>query len=320
MKRVAHGRFTMKIALILILVLAINGLHGCATSPKGASSADASNRGDRELKRGVYWYQKGCSRKALDHFHAAHEYYCLSDRQTRVARSLNSLANVYRYAGDLDGAHLFYDAAIAAARRSDDQTEVAQALSNKASLFIHSGELATAEVLLDEAQLSARETGSVFAMVLNHRALLAMKAGYYDEAGNLLDQADSIASGEGINATAAIHFTRGRLMMKTGDYPQAMDHFQQALEMDRQAGFSRGMADDLAAMADLHELSGEDEAALDCLDRSIKIQALLENRPKVIESLDRLESLAGKTGNDVRVTIHFVKRWLAGETVDAICR
>jgi tetratricopeptide (TPR) repeat protein len=109
-------------------------------------------------------------------------------------------------------------------------------------------------------------------------------------------------------------------MMKNRNYPEAMRHFRHALELDRQAGFSRGMADDLAAMAVIHEQLGEDEAALDCLDRSIKIYALLENQAKVMENLGRLESLALKTGTDVRVTVHFINQWLAGEAVDVICR
>jgi tetratricopeptide (TPR) repeat protein len=283
-------------------------------------SADTPEQADRDLKRGIYWYQKGCSRKALDFFHAAHEHYSLADRQAGVARSLNSLANVYRYEGNLESALLFYDAAIAAARRCDDQTVVGQALSNKAAVLIDSGDLAGAEVLLDEAQLLARETGPVFAMVLNHRAVLLMKAQRFDEALTLLDQADSAAVGEGYTARAAIRYTRGKVMLRTGKYQPAMDLFQQALELDRQAGFTRAMADDLSAMAELHEQLGEDEDALDCLDRSIKIHALLENRGKVLENIVRLESLARKTGTDVRVTVHFVNQWLAGDAVDAICR
>jgi hypothetical protein len=47
---------------------------------------------------------------------------------------------------------------------------------------------------------------------------------------------------------------------------------------------------------------------------------LLENREKVMEYLDRLESLALKTGTDVRVTVHFANQWLAGKAVDAICQ
>lgn len=310
----------MKKAFIMMTALAFWGIYGCATSPPSVSSADGLDQGDRELKRGIYWYHKGCTDKALDHLQAAHENYCLTDQQTGVARSLISLANLYRQAGNTDNAMLFYDAAISAARRCDDQTVTAQALSNKAAVLINSGELSAAEVLLDEAQLLSREAGPVFATVLNHQAVLLMKEQRYDDAATLLDQAESAATGNSYYAGAAIRFTRGRLMMRTGDYPQALTLFRQAQELDRQAGYARGMADDLEAMADIHEQLGQDEASLDCLDRSIKIHALTDNRKKVLENLERLESLAERTGTDVRVTVHFINQWLAGEAVDAICR
>ncbi|WP_372680489.1 tetratricopeptide repeat protein [Desulfosarcina sp.] len=310
----------MKKTLVPILVLAVLGIGACAASPPATSFADGSDEGDRELKRGIYWYHKGCARKAMEHFLAAHEHYSLTDQQAGVARSLNSMANGYRHAGKSEDARLFYDAAIAAARRCDDQRVMAQALSNKAAILIEADDLTGAEVLLDEAQLLARETGPVYAMVLNHRAVLMMMANRTDEAATLLDQADNAAAGDGFNADATIRYTRGRLMLKNGNYTEAMIHFQSALALDRQAGFSRGMADDLSVMAVIHEQLGEDEAALDCLDRSIKIYALLENQAKVLEKLGRLESLALKTGSDVRVTVHFINQWLAGEAVDVICR
>lgn len=310
----------MKNYFVLIMVFALWGLYGCAASPAASSSAEASDQGDRELKRGIHWYQKGCTRKAMDHFHAAHELYSLTDRQAGVARSLNSLANGYRQTGDLESARLFYDAAITAARRCDDQQVIAQALSNKAAVLMDAEDLAGAEVLLDEAQLLTRETGPVFAMVLNHRAVLLMKAQQFNAAIALLDQAEAIPAGDGLRTGATICFTRGRLMVQTEKYPEAMHLFQLALELDRQAGLSRGMADDLSAMAHIHEQLGQDEAALDCLDRSIKIYALVGNRDKVLDSLDRLESLAQKTGTDIRVTVHFINQWLAGGSVDGICR
>ncbi len=310
----------MKTSLILLLAMAALGINACATVPAATSSTDTRDQGDRELKRAIHWYQKGCSRRALDHFYAAHKHYCLTDRQAGVARSLNGLANVYRQAGDVKNAMLFYDAAIIGARRCDDQQVVARALSNKAAVLIESDDLAGAEVLLEEAQLLSRETGPVFAMVLNYRAVLLVRGQRFDEALTLLDQADALAVGDGFNTGATIRFTRGRLMMKTGKYQQAMRLFQQALELDRQAGFSRGMADDLSAMAEIHEHLGQDEAALDCLDRSIKIHALVGNREKVLENLGRLESLAKRTGTDSRVTVHFINQWLSSEAIDAICR
>lgn len=310
----------MKKVFMIIVALAFGGFCGCASAPPVTSSAANPDQGDRELKRGLYWYHKGCTQKASTHFHAAHEHYCLNDQQTGVARSLVGLANLHKQAGNRESAMSFYDAAISVARRSDDQTVTAQALSNKAAILIESDDLPAAEVLLEEAQLLSREMGPVFATVLNHRAVLLMKEQQFDDAAALLNQAESAAVGDGSHAGATIRFTRGRLMMRTGNYPQALKLFQETLELDRQTGFSRGMGDDLAAMADIHEQLGQNEAALDCLDRSIKIHALIENREMVLNNLERLLLLAQKTGTDVRVTVHFVNQWLAGEAVDAICR
>lgn len=311
----------MKPALLLTITLVmLGGLCACATSSSTSSAADGADPGDRELKRGIYWYQKGCMRKAMDHLHAAHEHYCLADLQVGAARSLTSLANVYRQAGDTESALLFYDTAATVARRCGEQTVEAQALANKAALLIQDDKLSEAEVILDEAKLLSRESGPVFAMVLNHRAMIMMASQRYAEAAELLDKAETAAGGEATQAGAFIRFSRGRLKVKTGSYPEAMALFRRALELDRQAGFSRGMADDLAAMADVYEQMGEDEAALDCLERSLKIHALLDNQQAVFKLLDRLERLAEETGGDIRVTVHFINQWLSGEAVDAICR
>ena len=295
-------------------------LWACAASPPSSSSVTSSDQGDRELKRGIYWYQKGCMRKAMDHFHAAHEHYSLDDQQTGIARSLNSLANIHRQQDRLESAHLFYDAAVAAARRCDDRTVLAQILTNKAAVLIDENQLSAAGVLLDEAELLTRERSAALALVLNYHAVLMMKANRNDKATALLDRADTVDFGNDPTIRATLGFSRGRLMMKANQYRQAKGLFAQALELDRQADCSRCMADDLAAMADVHERLGENEAALDCLERSLKIYALLENPTKVNDHLDHLERLADETGADIRVTVHFIKKWLAGEAVDAICR
>ncbi|BBO90836.1 tetratricopeptide repeat protein [Desulfosarcina ovata] len=304
-------------ALLPLVILLWGGLWACSVPVSMSTSARISAPGDQELKNGIYWYQKGCLRKAVDHLNAAHEMYCLADHPVGVARSLTSLGNVYRQAGDPENAGYFYDAAIAMARRCDDRQMVAQTLVNKVALLIDRDDRSAAEVLLEEARVLSQESGSVFAAVLNYQAVLMMKTQRNDQAALLLDQAESVATG---NIRATLHYTRGRLLMQTGKASRARNFFEQALEMDRQAGFSRGMAADLFAMADSYESSGEYDAALSCLERSLKIYALLEDRQRVLAGLDHLEGLARTTGSDIRVTLHVINQWLAGEAVDAICR
>ncbi|WP_319522982.1 tetratricopeptide repeat protein [uncultured Desulfosarcina sp.] len=311
---------TMKKILAVIMLLAASGICACAATPKATSTVDRSEQGDQELKRGMYWYHRGCSRKALDHFQVAYEYFSLHDQPQGVARSLIGLAHLHRLADNRENAILFYDAALTAARRCGDQTVTARALSGKAALLIDADDLSGAEALLDEAQLISTKNGSVSATLLNHRAVLEMKEGHYDEALALLDQADSNAVEADSPAAATIRFTRARVLMRTGHDQQAMALFQQALELDRGAGFSQGVAADLLAIADIYERSGQNENALDCLERSLKIYALMGNRKIVLDHLERLESLAEQVGSDTRVTVHYINQWLAGEAVDVVCR
>lgn len=310
----------MKTVFIVPLLLVLTGLGACAGAPTSAPADASSDQGDRELKRGVYWYQKGCMRKAMDHFYAAHENYCLTDRQTGIARSLNSLANVHRMQGAVDSALLYYDAAETAGRRCDDRTVLAQVLINKAAMLIDEDDRDSAGALLDEAKLLSGEDGGVFALVLNYQAVLMMNAQHDDDAMALLDRAEAMDLGNDPNIMATLRFSRGRLLMHADQHQQAQHLFAQALELDRQTDCSRCIADDLSAMAEVLERMGETEAALDCLERSLKIYALLENPTKVNAHLDRLERLAAQTGGDLRVTVHFINKWLAGEAVDAICR
>lgn len=306
--------------LVGLLFPILMGVWACAAITPKTTTVLLVGEGDQDLRRGVYWYQKGCMRKAMDHFQAAHEQYSLADQPAGVARSLNSMANVHRQQGNRESALLFYDAAMAAGRRCDDQAVLAQALANKAALLIDAEDFSAAEVLLEEARLLAGERGAVFALVLNYQAVLKMKADQVRDAAALLDQADAAAMGKDPGVRATIRFSQARLRLQADDQPTAMHLFAQALALDRYAGCSRCMADDLAAMAEVHERLGEDEAAQDCLERSLKIYALLENRAKVNQQLDRLERLAVKTGGDLRLTVHFIHEWLEGKAIDAICR
>jgi len=311
---------TFKHLLAIIVLMAAWGLSACAASPQAPSSPDGSDQGDRELKRGIYWYHQGCTRKALSHLQAAHEHYSLANQQAGVARSLTSLANLYRRADNPENARLFYDAAISAARRCDDQTAAAQALANKAAMLIDAGELSAAEALLDEAQLLAHKTGPAAAMILNHRVVLSLKTQHYDEALRLLEEAESSGIERPSTVAATIRYTRATVVQKTGDYEKAMDLFRLALEQDRQMGSARGMADDLLAMAGIHQQMGRNEEALSCLEQSLKIHALLGNGKIVMDHIERLESLAERTGGDARVAVHFINQWLAGEAGDVVCR
>ena len=49
----------MRILKMMGVALALTGFWACAASHRPQTTAEATSPGDRELRRGIYWYHKG---------------------------------------------------------------------------------------------------------------------------------------------------------------------------------------------------------------------------------------------------------------------
>ena len=95
--------------------------------------------------------------------------------------------------------------------------------------------------------------------------------------------------------------------------------FEKALSADRAVGSHRGIADDLNAIGSIYFRKGKHVDAVKYLSRSIKIYALMGNEKKVSEIMEKLEISSDNAQLDIRVTRHFVKRWLEGKALEDPC-
>ena len=66
--------------------------------------------------------------------------------------------------------------------------------------------------------------------------------------------------------------------------------------------------------------SGSSERALEFFERSIKIYALIGNGAKVKTILEKLETISKTSGQDLRVTLHFVNQWIEGKALEDLCK
>ncbi len=306
--------------LILAGLLVVAVFTGaCVSSPPSKKMPEHLGQGEKDMRRGIQYYRKGCYGKALEFFMAAHENFSAADQVCGVARSLNSIANVYRNAGDLKSALLFFDEAIASGRACQTGKSLIQALANKSATLIDAGELDAAGALLEKADGLARSHGGDRALILNSRGILLMKRKSFAEAEKILNLALKRVAKDNLNEYATIQFTFGTLLMETQREQEALTYFNNALDADRQAGFYRGIADDLASMGLAHEKSGNLDKAVFYYKRSIKVYALFNDRGKSLELLERIETLAPQSETDIRITIHFVKKWLEDNTIEQIC-
>lgn len=310
----------MKRPWLILAVLMVFAAISCAGSNTSLNKPDPLQPANKELHKGIAWYQKGCYHNALPHLLRAHEMFTAYDDLSGIAMCLNNIGNVYGKLGDPESAILFFESSQAIYRDLDDIGGAVQALSNKAAVLIKVGNLEDAEATLQAAQKLLDRTGGKNPLLLNNWGVLLTRKKAYAEAEKMLTTALEASDPENYAQTASIQFSLGNLMSETGRNEEGLEHFRKALDNDRQSGFHQGMADDLATIGTLYQREGEHTAAATHFQRSIKIYALLGNEERALDIMKMLEVSAKQANVDIAVTRHFVNQWARGEILESPCR
>lgn len=308
-----HGKGAVKryyrisILILILFLIACGGGNSKQIKPGHLTS------GMVQIKKGNLWYQKGCYKRALEHFLRAHELFAASDQIDGVAMSMNNIGNVYRIFGDNDDAVLFFDESYGIYGNIRDNEGAVHALSNKAAVLIDIGRLEQANNVLNKADSIAQAYGITYNPLLSNRGILLTREKEYERAEEVLTRALANAVPSHHSEFAVINTALGNLMLETERFERAIDFYKEALTADRFSGFYKGMADDLAAIGSAYFTQERYKPAVSFFQRSIKVYALIENENKVHEIMKQLDKAAEKTDLNISITKEFVKRWLAGE-------
>lgn len=275
--------------------------------------------GIKEITRGTFWYNKGCYKRALKYFTKAHELFTVSDQIDNVAMSLNNIGNVYKTTGDIKSAILYYEEAFIIYLSTSNYVGAMQALSNRAAILIETDQLDEANAVLNQVKDISAEQDIVFIPHLTNRGFLYIKKKQYDDAGQVLNQALENVNSENLSELASVNFAYGKLQAATGAYENAIPFFRTALQADRKKGFNKGIATDLEALGDVYLNLDNGKDAVNYLKRSIKIYALQGDEAHVQKLMTKLEQAADSSGTDIKLTKHFVQKWLEGDTLEGPC-
>jgi len=312
-------RHTMKkghIAAVLLLSFLLSACAGAAVEKRSETSMQ---RGMKELSKGTDKYQQGCYHQALKQFYRAHDILAAADQQQGVATSMNNIGTVYRAMGDFKSARLFFEESYRIYDDIGGHGGAIQALSNQAAALIDADRLAAAEKLLGQAEKRALKYGQPLGKIWINQGVLLIKKSQYRQAEEVLNRALEGTPPVKLSEQANANFALGGLMVKTGRPEQALAYYRASLAADREAGFYRGTADNLAALGAVCLSLNLYEPAVKYLKRGVKIYALLGNIEKVAETMENLTAAAGKAEIDISVTRHFVEKWLEGEVQVSPC-
>jgi len=308
----------MKRLCVLLVLLALGLTIGCGGGSNVKPTPPHLSGGMQEIHKGTIAYQQGCYHRSLDHFLKAHEQFTVSDQLGGVAMSMNNIGNVYRFIGDPESASLFFDEAIGIYLALEDEAGALQALSNKTALLIDLDKLEAAQDTLRQAE-SLKGDIKATAGLLNNKGVLLLKQNAFDQAEEMLNRGLDLAPSEDLPEYATLNYSLGRLMLATKRLDLALAYFNTALKTDRQQGFHKGIADDLAALGNVYLAQARYDLAAAHFQRSFKIYALIEDKLRVEEVLEQLENAAAKADLDIRVTQLFVERWMDGKVLESPC-
>ncbi|HTZ40921.1 MAG TPA: tetratricopeptide repeat protein [Syntrophales bacterium] len=271
-----------------------------------------------QTSKGMPFYERGCYARALEHFYRANELFTAVGDSRGMAMSMNNIGVVYRAMGEAAAAIPFFEDALRIYRGFGDREDVRQTLSNLAAAQIDTGNYASAGKNIDEA-LKIRIGWKPFAPAMTVKGILLQKRGDVQGAEAMFKEALSHINKRNPEGTAAANYAMGDLLLGMDRYKEAIPYLERAFEADREAGFYRGVADDLTALGRGRAGLREDAAAVNDWEQSVRIYALLGMEEKVRTTMGLLEDAAKRTNQDISLTRTLAERWLKGEATDNLC-
>ncbi len=305
---------TVKWAMVLMFMLLAVACGGT----KERVVPEPINAAAVQISKGMPFYERGCYGRALEHFYRANELFTAVGDSRGMAMSMNNIGVTYRAMGEAAAAIPFFEDAIRMYGSLGDQEDARQTLSNLAAAQADAGNYAAAEKNINEA-LKMRVGWKPFAPAMTVKGILLQKKGDLQGAEVMFKEALSHIGKRNPDGAAAANYAMADLLLGTARHKEAIPYLEKAFEADRDAGFYRGVADDLTALGGCHAGLREDLAAVNNWEQSVRIYALLGMEEKVRTTMALLEDAAKRANRDISLTRTLVERWLKGETTDSIC-
>jgi len=270
-----------------ILALAGVFLLGCGVSrdPYGQQVKKV----DKYADRGDEWFVKGNLTRASKEFNRALEMSRSVDYQPGVARQLNNLGAVALEEGDLSRARELFTRAWEINQSRENWADAATNQANLATVAEKAGNRSGASQHLTLAEKAARQSGSKEALgrILCRWAAFSLDQQDFGGAENYLNLAKPLARTPSLKA--AVAHQRGRLALARGDTWVALNHFTEALKLDREVLDRAAIAADLYALGETCRLKQDWSQAFDYFARAFDVYAGLGRKARLKECLARLK-------------------------------
>lgn len=312
-------RTAARAALFPAALAALAVLASCSSAPKPVAEVVArKNQAAEYSKLGDGFLAKRDYASALRFYEESLRENRAVDNVEGVVISMNSVGRVYLAAGRLDDAESTFREALDYAGPLKNPSFRALALANLGEALYARGEAdAAMEAFQEAVPLSARDERTL-AVLLHDRAVVYRDRGEYEPAESDLRRAAGINQRlKRLAEYGANLYLLGNIAHKKGNTQSALDLLRQALEADRKAENSAGIAADLEALAVLSRGQGAGEDAFHYYRRAFDVFVSLDSAADALRCAEALAGLAAELERpgDVQRYRDYVRRIQA--SVDA---
>lgn len=299
--RPSFRRRARRASVALSLAFSAAALAACSSAPKAATIVvEAKNRAAEYSELGNSFLARGRLEDALSFHEQALRENRSVDNVEGIASSLNSIGRIYLAAGMLERAELELRDALEYGRIAASAGQRALALANLGELRWLQGRSAEALELFEQALPLAARDDAVRAIVLHDRAVVFRALERKAEA-----RADFLAA-QSINQRllrwtelAANWYALAGLSRSEGSLEEALAWAEKALEADKRAEHSAGIAADLEATGTILKELGRKEDAYDRYRRAFDVWLAADKRDGTRRALEALAALADELGKPV---------------------
>jgi tetratricopeptide (TPR) repeat protein len=294
-----HARFGVRASfrsLFGAAALAAFALSACSSAPKPVAEVVArKNQAAEYSKLGDGFLAKRDYASALRFYEESLRENRAVDNTGGVVISMNSIGRVYLAAGRQDDAEATFREALDYAGPLRDPSFRALSLANLGeALYARGEEDAALDAFQEAVPLAARDERTL-AVLLHDRAVVYRDREEWDAAEADLRRAAGINQRlKRLAEYGANLFLLGNIAHKRGNSQAAVDLLRQALEADRKAENSAGIAADLEALAVLSRGQGAREDAFHYFRRAFDVFVSLDSAEAALRCAEALSALAAE--------------------------
>jgi tetratricopeptide (TPR) repeat protein len=279
--------------------LAVLMLSGCAA--KQDPFGQQVQRINDVSIQGEQWFAKGNLQRASRDFSRALTMSRSVDYPEGAAEQLNNLGAVALEEGDLQKARDLFTQAY---NLNWGQKQFIAASINQANLATVAQKTANLEEAYQHLLAAQNAAGLAQTPPALGRVYLQWASFYLDQnelalAGDFLSRAQSLATTPELKGTLAHHL--GRLALARGDTGQALERFNQALNIDRSILDRASMGGDLFFLGEVYQTRGDLSQAWNYYVRAFDVFAGMGRKSQMSRCLERLKkvNLQGQLGHSL---------------------